>query len=235
MSRLSARRQLLAVGVSLALAVPVAALVAPAADASAAGGSSTVLLTRGDAGPGVLLVQRALSVKPVSGHYNQETARAVRRFQTTRGIAVTGWVNERTMSALRAKWASVQKYRANLRHKYQRIMTVAKNQKGDPYRYGAAGPSAFDCSGYTMFVYSRAANMSLEHGAAAQFQRGHRISKKQARPGDLVFMYSGGSIYHASIYAGHGQIWHASTPGTTVRRDPIWTNNVYFARMFNKR
>jgi cell wall-associated NlpC family hydrolase len=235
MSRLPARRQLLAVGLSLALAVPISALVSPAAVASGSGSSNSVMLVRGDHGPRVRLVQRVLDVKPLSGRYTDKTRRSVRHLQNRRGIEVTGVVNARTMNAVRAKWEKIQQYRAHLRNTYRRIMTVARNQKGDPYSYGAAGPSAFDCSGYTMFVYAHAAHMKLEHGAAAQFQRGHRITRKQARPGDLVFMYSGGSIYHASIYAGHGYIWHASTPGTNVRRDPIWTNNVYFARMFDKR
>src|SRR5690242_4787864 len=26
-------------------------------------------------------------------------------------------------------------------------LAIVRNQKGDPYRYGAAGPNAFDCSG----------------------------------------------------------------------------------------
>jgi cell wall-associated NlpC family hydrolase len=138
------------------------------------------------------------------------------------------------MNALRRKWDNIQDARARWRHKHHRIMQVARNQKGDPYVYGADGPNAFDCSGYTRFVYARATGMHLEHLATAQFKRGKRISRKQARPGDLVFMYSGGSIYHASIYAGHNKIWHASRPGTNVKKDPIWTNKVYFARMFPK-
>ena len=224
----------MAVGLSVVIAAPLAALTAPTAVASGLSGSTFRVLAPGDDGPRVALVQRALSVKPVNGHYNDETKRSVRRFQDARGFKVTGVVNERTMNAVRAKWESIQQQRAKLRQKYHRIMNIARSQKGDPYRYGAAGPSAFDCSGYTMYVYGRATKMNLEHAASAQFQKGHRISRKQARPGDLVFMYDGGGIYHASIYAGHGNIWHASTPGTNVKRDPIWTNNVYFARMFDK-
>ena len=37
-----------------------------------------------------------------------------------------------------------------------RAMKVALAQRGDPYRYGAAGPNAFDCSGLTKFSYGRA-------------------------------------------------------------------------------
>ena len=33
-------------------------------------------------------------------------------------------------------------------------VSVAAAQKGKPYRYGAAGPSAFDCSGLVKYVFS---------------------------------------------------------------------------------
>ena len=234
MSRLHARRSVLAVGVSLALILPIAAAAAPAALASGSGRTTFVVLSRGDTGPRVALVQRALSVKPVNGHFNDRTRHAVRQFQGARGIAVTGVVNSRTMNSVEAKWANIQAYRQHLRQKYHRIMQVARNQKGDPYVYGAAGPNAFDCSGYTMYVYAHATNIQLQHLAGAQFREGHQIHRKQARPGDLVFMHSGSSIYHAAIYAGHNRVWEASRPGTRIHRDRIWTNQVYFARMFPK-
>ena len=233
MSRLHARRQFVAVGLSVVLAAPVVVAATPTI-AVGESGSNFVLLKRGDDGPRVRLVQRALSVQPVNGHYNRETRHKVRRFQDARNIDVTGVVNERTMNALKRKWENIQQARANWRQKYKRVLKVARNQKGDPYRYGAAGPNAFDCSGLTMFVYGRASKMNLEHRASAQFRKGNRISRKQARPGDLVFMYDGGGIYHASIYAGKGDIIHASRPGTNVKRDPIWTKNVLFARLFDK-
>ena len=46
-------------------------------------------------------------------------------------------------------------------------MKVARNQKGDPYVYGAAGPGAFDCSGLILYTYRQAAGRS----PAAQFRR----------------------------------------------------------------
>lgn len=236
MSRLRARRQLFAVGLSVVIAAPISAVATTSAVASDSGGHRFVLLNRGDDGPRVALTQRALQVKPVNGHFNDETKHKVRRFQDARHFKVTGVVNERTMNALRRKWENIQDARTQWRHKYHRIMQTARNQKGDPYIYGADGPNAFDCSGYTKFVYARATSKSLEHRATAQFLKGKRISRKHARPGDLVFMHSGGrgSIYHVSIYAGKGKIWHASRPGTNVKKDPIWTNRVYFARLIPK-
>ena len=64
---------------------------------------------------------------------------------------------------------------------------------------------------------------------------GTRISRAEARPGDLVFFHSGGDIYHAAIYAGKGDVFHVSRPGTVVGRAPIWTSSVYFARVINRK
>ena len=38
----------------------------------------------------------------------------------------------------------------------QQIIRIAKAQLGDPWRYGAAGPSAFDCSGLVRYAFRRA-------------------------------------------------------------------------------
>lgn len=229
MSRFFARRRLLVVGLIIVLASPLAASTATASD----GGFDT--LRKGDSGPRVLLAQRVLDVDPRSGTFNDKTKRAVKRFQDHRGFDVTGVINQRTYSALQQRWESIQDARARIERKYDRIMKVARNQKGDPYRYGAAGPGSFDCSGLTMYVYKQATGRSLQHLATAQFRAGERISRSQARPGDLVFMHSGGDIYHASIYAGHGDIIHAGRTGTNVQRDPIWTSSVYFARLLPRK
>jgi cell wall-associated NlpC family hydrolase len=114
--------------------------------------------------------------------------------------------------------------------KIAHAVAVAVNQKGDPYRYGAAGPNAFDCSGLTMFSFAKA-GLSLPRVAADQYRRVRHIPQKNAKRGDLVFFHSGGSVYHMGIFAGraHGKryILHAPNSGTVVRRDPIWTGSWY--------
>jgi cell wall-associated NlpC family hydrolase len=86
-----------------------------------------------------------------------------------------------------------------------------------------------------MYVYKQAAGISMQHSASAQSRKGDRIGRKQARPGDLVFMYGSGGVYHASIYAGKGKILHASRPGTNVKVDPIWTSQHFFVRVLPKK
>lgn len=231
MSRSFARRQLAAAGLTLALAAPVVAIAAPSAVAADSTSTTFKVLRQGADGPRVNRVQRTLDVRPITGNFNPATHKAVRRFQDQRTFEVTGIVNERTWKAINNKWENIQQRRERIRNKYQRVMQMVRKQKGDPYVYGAAGPGAFDCSGLTMYVYRKAAGVNMQHRATAQFHKGKRITRQQARPGDLVFMHSGGDIYHVSIYAGKGKIWHASRPGTNVKKDPIWTNSVYYARL----
>ncbi|MFL6070868.1 MAG: NlpC/P60 family protein [Actinomycetes bacterium] len=232
MSRIFARRRLLAVGLSIALSAPIAIMAGTPANA---GGTTFKEITFRDSGPRVKLTQRALDVSPRTGVYNAETKKSVRKFQNHRGFAVTGVVNERTWKALESRWQNIQQARRRIDRKYHRIMNIARNQKGDPYVFGAAGPGAFDCSGLVMYVYRKAAGVSMQHSASAQSHRGHRISRQAARPGDLVFFASGGSVYHTAIYAGRGDIIHASRPGTNVKRDPIWGANHFFVRILPKR
>jgi len=109
---------------------------------------------------------------------------------------------------------------------------VAKNQIGDPYRYGAAGPNAFDCSGLTMFSYGKA-GLYLPRSSDAQARYAHRIKRRNMQRGDLMFFYSGGgNVYHVGIYMGRypngrRKILHASYSGRPVQRDPVWTNKWY--------
>ena len=90
---------------------------------------------------------------------------------------------------------------------------TALAQVGDAYVYGAMGPSAFDCSGLTMFAWG-AAGVGLPHSSSAQFGSGPRIATSALQPGDLVFYYS--PISHVGMYIGNGLIVHAANPGTGV-------------------
>ena len=112
----------------------------------------------------------------------------------------------------------------------ERIVKIAASKRGTPYAYGAAGPRAFDCSGYTRWVYARAGRQ-LPHSSAAQAGRTHRVPAKHARRGDLVFFTSGGRVYHVGIYAGKGRVWHAPRPGERVHLERIWTRAHFFGRI----
>jgi peptidoglycan DL-endopeptidase CwlO len=94
----------------------------------------------------------------------------------------------------------------------------AMAQVGDAYVYGAAGPSAFDCSGLTMMAWAQA-GIGLPHSSAAQYGTGTRVSTSDLQPGDLVFYYS--PISHVGMYIGNGMIVHAANPGAGVKVSPM--------------
>ncbi len=106
----------------------------------------------------------------------------------------------------------------------------ARSRRGDPYSYGAVGPGRFDCSGLTRWAYAHVGKV-LPHSSSGQVASTRRVSRAQARRGDLVFFSSGGYVYHVGIYAGGGYVWHAPYSGTRVRKERIWTSNVFFGRV----
>lgn len=106
-----------------------------------------------------------------------------------------------------------------------RAVRLAAAQKGDPYRYGAEGPNAFDCSGLTTWVFNRKMGRNLPRTSSAQYAASRHIDKRNVRRGDLVFFSSGGRIYHVGIYAGRHRIWHAPYSGARVRLERIWTTH----------
>ena len=68
-------------------------------------------------------------------------------------------------------------------------VNYAMAQVGDAYVYGAAGPSAFDCSGLTMVAWAQA-GVGLPHSSSAQYGSGPHVASSALQPGDLVFYYS---------------------------------------------
>jgi cell wall-associated NlpC family hydrolase len=88
-------------------------------------------------------------------------------------------------------------------------------QRGKPYRWGAAGPNSYDCSGLTMASWARA-GVSMPHTAHGQYASFPHVSLSALMPGDLVF-YSG----HVAMYVGSGMVVHAPTTGDVVKVVPI--------------
>ena len=97
-------------------------------------------------------------------------------------------------------------------------MATARQQIGDPYVYGAAGPDSFDCSGLTMYAW-RAGGVSLPHSSQAQYSGTTHVPISALQPGDLVFFYS--DIHHVAIYSGGGMMIEAPHTGAYVREVPL--------------
>jgi peptidoglycan DL-endopeptidase CwlO len=93
-------------------------------------------------------------------------------------------------------------------------MHKALGKVGSPYRYGAAGPNAFDCSGLVNWAY-KGSGKSLPRSSGALSRIGTPVSKSALQPGDLVFFYK--PVSHVGIYVGNGKIVHASNRKSPVK------------------
>ena len=116
------------------------------------------------------------------------------------------------------------------------LLKEAHKHIGKRYRSGAKGPSAFDCSGFSSYVY-RQFGYNLSASSSAQYFDGEEVSKNDLRPGDLVF-FNGRSrsrgIGHVGIVVsadnerGTFKFIHAST-SQGIRIDG---NDGYYAGRF---
>lgn len=111
----------------------------------------------------------------------------------------------------------------------ERIVKIAASKRGTPYRYGATGPRAFDCSGFTRWVYARAGR-HIPRTSRAQAAAARPVRRSDRRRGDLVFFRNGGGVYHVAIYAGRNQVWHSPHSGSRVHKARLWTNRVSYGR-----
>ncbi|MHB9144249.1 MAG: C40 family peptidase [Symbiobacteriia bacterium] len=117
----------------------------------------------------------------------------------------------------------------------QRVVTLARTYMGIPYRFGATGPSAYDCSGFTQAVFRRV-GVQLPRTAAQQSRVGQFVSKANLQPGDLVFFqhtYTTDRVDHVGIYIGGGKFIDA-WPGVGVTisdlNRPYFTSHYWGAR-----
>jgi peptidoglycan DL-endopeptidase CwlO len=99
-----------------------------------------------------------------------------------------------------------------------RALRYALTKVGDPYVWGATGPSSFDCSGLVVWAYGQE-GISLPHYTGAQWNSGMHVSRDELEPGDLVFFYA--DISHVGIYLGNGLMVAAPRTGENVKVQPV--------------
>ena len=96
-----------------------------------------------------------------------------------------------------------------------KVISLAKSLLGKSYIWGAQGPSTFDCSGFTYYVFKNAANITLPRVSQNQSTYGTYVSKSNLKVGDLVFFDTNGAndgnVSHVGIYLGNNQFIHAAS------------------------
>jgi cell wall-associated NlpC family hydrolase len=97
-----------------------------------------------------------------------------------------------------------------------RAVAYALAKRGKPYRWGAEGPAAFDCSGLTWAAW-RSAGVAIPRTAAGQLAGLPRV-RGRLRPGDLViYRTSGPTRRHVAMVVGDGRMVEAPRSGVPVR------------------
>jgi cell wall-associated NlpC family hydrolase len=110
------------------------------------------------------------------------------------------------------------------------VLQAAESRLGAPYRYGGAGPDAFDCSGLVTYAY-RQLGFAVPRTAAQQFAAATPVPRGDLRPGDLVFFrLDGREVSHVGIYAGDDRFVHAPQSGGEVRMASL--DDDFFRRRF---
>ena len=120
----------------------------------------------------------------------------------------------------------------------QQIIAIARNHLGDPWRLGATGPSAFDCSGLVIYAFTKAGDRDAV--GSGRFRTARELyhwyqgrglaSRTNPKPGDLVVW--GGGV-HIGIYIGNGKA--ISTLSSGVRIHDVHAVSVPFTAYLHTR
>lgn len=102
------------------------------------------------------------------------------------------------------------------------IVRTAREYLGVRYVLGGTTPRAFDCSGFTRYVFNRY-GIALPRTAHEQAGVGIAPFPGDLRPGDLLFFYGGRGAQHIALYVGGDTIIHASSSAKRVKLDLMTT------------
>jgi cell wall-associated NlpC family hydrolase len=92
---------------------------------------------------------------------------------------------------------------------------------GTPYRWGGTTPNAFDCSGFTRYVYKQM-GVTLPRTARQQYKAGKPVKAGDWETGDLVFFdIKKGYVSHVGLILTSCVFIHASNPMSGVKIDSL--------------
>lgn len=118
------------------------------------------------------------------------------------------------------------------------LLDEAMSHIGARYRSGSKGPYAFDCSGFTSYVFRQLGAGNIGASSRDQYARNMPVSRSEMKRGDLVFFTSprsGRNVGHVGIVVDVDPITntfnfiHASTSdGVKISN----SNDGFYARRF---
>lgn len=115
-----------------------------------------------------------------------------------------------------------------------KLKELISKELGKPYKWGAAGPNSFDCSGLTYYLFGKL-GIKLPRTSKTQASAGVYVAKSDLEYGDLVlFARNGKTINHVGIYVGDGMFVHSPESGQVVKTTTLmsgyYANSYYTAR-----
>ena len=122
--------------------------------------------------------------------------------------------------------------------KEDEILETARVFLGVKYIWAANGPSAFDCSGFTKYVFKKS-GISLPRYSGHQANIGEKIPFSQMQKGDLVFFDTTKKfrkkVNHVGIFIGDNKFIHASSAKkkvviTSFSKKKFYKNKFLYAR-----
>ncbi len=98
------------------------------------------------------------------------------------------------------------------------VVKEAQKYKGAKYVWGGASPKGFDCSGFTWYVYDKAAGIDISRTVTDQFKVGKSVKNGSWKAGDLVFFKNTAEkgLSHCGIYISGNKFIHAENEKTGV-------------------
>jgi cell wall-associated NlpC family hydrolase len=103
----------------------------------------------------------------------------------------------------------------------QELKETALSFIGTPYRWGGTTPNAFDCSGFTRYVYKQM-GVNIPRTARQQYKAGKPVKAGNWKTGDLVFFdIKKGYVSHVGLYLTSCAFIHASNPLSGVKIDNL--------------
>ena len=94
------------------------------------------------------------------------------------------------------------------------VALEAKKYIGFPYKWGKNGPTAFDCSGFTQYIYKESLGIHIPRKVRDQVNFGKQVNISSLIPGDLIFTLN---AEHVGIFVGKGQFIHAPYAGEKIK------------------